>query len=302
MFHDPGLCIKCFKVNTNEKFFINICQTDAIPSPENITEDELNKILNSDEPSSYRIPMSISEPRTTKDKSGNPADACDIAINPEFFRKCEVEIFFRDFLVAVILEGLSEKYNIQIKADNWIVLRNRKFIGQLVPHRVQNRDVKTVYDSYKNPNATQKRMIEELTTGNAKSKKLIEEINPRELKAMKEVKKQYPNSPRTPEEIKQSIAQANSIVPRHKFIGKVRGSDVVEIIAEFFLPKCITAEEIILDIGEDRVLIECMKHGYLFDKFVDYSIDQDNVVAKFNKATKMLNIRMPVAKTEPYSS
>ena len=53
---------------TSQKVFLNICQTDAIPAPADITDSELTDILDSDEPSSFRIPMSLGEGHEEVDK------------------------------------------------------------------------------------------------------------------------------------------------------------------------------------------------------------------------------------------
>lgn len=263
----PGLCIKCYK-NRDEKFFINLCQTDAIPSPEDITEAQLTEILESDTPSSYRIPMSISEPRPTADKSGNQVDVCDIAINPKFFAKCQNAVLFRDFLVVIVLEALDDKYGIHIKPNNWIVLKNRKCIGYLVSHRIQNRDAKAVYESYQNPSLENKKKLNELRAGSSK-KNLIQEITP--------------------------TAKVEKSIPEHKFMIKTDNSSVVnEIFAEFFLPKCFSGNDLTLDIGEDRIILQSAKCGYNFDQFVEYNIDQERITAKFYKKTKMLQVTMPV--------
>lgn len=81
----PGFCVKTFTKPDNRKLFVNVCLTEAIPCPKDISSEELMRILNSDDPSSYRVPMSLGEGRTEPDKSGEPATVYDIAINPEFF-------------------------------------------------------------------------------------------------------------------------------------------------------------------------------------------------------------------------
>ncbi|XP_061394476.1 PIH1 domain-containing protein 1 [Musca vetustissima] len=284
----PGFCIKTFKVNTNEKYFINVCQADEIPPPEDISEAQLTEILNSDEPSSYRIPMSISEPRVTKDKSDNPVDAVDFAINPKFFAKIEKSVLFRDFFLVLIAEALNDKYNVQIKVDKAIILTKRKFIGTLLSHRVRNTDIKTVFNSYKNPTDDDLKKLKTLEN----SKALVQEIDANELKALKkkseELKQEQSNR------IKQEIAQAASITPEYKLRARFKNEEVEEVQAEFYLPKCISSQELTLDIGEDRILLESMKHGYLFDKFVNYRLNQDRAKAIFDKTNKMLQIRIPV--------
>lgn len=291
---NPGLCIKCYKLNSEEKFFINLCQTDGIPPPEDIDENGLTAILESNEPSSYRIPMSISQPRVTKDKSDNPVDVCDIAINPTFFDKCQKELLFRDFLIALVLEALDDKYNIQIKTDNWLILKNRKIMGSLLTHRVQNRDVQNVYQSYKNPS---KRLIQELNDNELNNKQqkqnFIMELNENELNKIKNKTINNENKEILVNKIKESIAISNSVIPDHKLFGVTKGGEKIEeILAEFYLPECLSASELILDIGEDCIYLESMKRGYLFNKFLEYKIDQNKIVANFDKMNKMLKIRM----------
>lgn len=289
----PGFCIKSFKLNTNEKYFINVCQTDEIPAPEDITEEELTAILQSDEPSSFRIPMSISEPRTTKDKSNNPCDACDIAVNPLFFVKLEKSILFRDFFLALIAEALSDKYNVQIKVDKCIILSNRKFIGTLVAHRVRNNDVKTVLETYKNPTEKDKEMLTNLTSKlNGNNKLMVQEISENEVNKMKTKTDEVKET--SSRKIKQEISLAGSTEPEFKLRARLKGQRVDEIQAELYMPKCISSSEIVLHVGEDRILIESMKHGYLFDKFVNYQLDQDRVNAVFDKTNKMLQVRAAV--------
>uniref|UniRef100_A0A1B0AEP0 PIH1 domain-containing protein 1 n=1 Tax=Glossina pallidipes TaxID=7398 RepID=A0A1B0AEP0_GLOPL len=277
-----GFCIKTFKINTNEKYFINVCQTEEIPAPEDVTEDQLTAILNSDEPSSFRIPMSISEPRITKDKSDKPVDAIDIAVNPKFFSKIEKSLLFRDFFLALIAEALNDKYNVQIKVDKAIILNNRKFIGTLVTHRVRNNDIKTVLSSYQNPSNEDIKKLKNLQASNAAHKALIEEIDSKEFNALK----------KKSEEFKQQ--NSTSIMPEYKLRARLRDNQVEEVQAEFYLPKCISSGEITLDIGEDRILLESIQRGYLFDKFVNYQLNQDRARAIFDKTNKMLQLRIPV--------
>lgn len=190
--------------------------------------------------------MSISEPRTTKDKSNNPVDAVDIAINPKFFVKIEKSLLFRDFFLALIAEALSDKYNVQIKINKAIILNNRKFIGTLVSHRVRNNDVKTVLNSYQNPSQEDLEKLKSLESTPKSSKSLVQEIDVNELKALKqktaEVKLQHSvDSAR----IKKEIAQAASTMPDYKLRARIKDEEVEEVQAEFYLPKCVCALQFI---------------------------------------------------------
>lgn len=146
-----GLCVKSFTKPDNKKMFVNICLTDAIPCPRDITNDELMQILSSEDPSSYRVPMSIGEGRTEPDNSGVPATVYDVAINPDFFKKIEKDDLFQTFFLTVVFEGLQDKYQFEIDMQKYTVLKNRKSIGTLQSHRIQIRDIKTTMDATKPP-------------------------------------------------------------------------------------------------------------------------------------------------------
>lgn len=152
-----GFCVKTFTKPDNKKVFVNICLTDAIPCPKDITNDELMVILSSEDPSSYRVPMSIGEGRTELDKSGAPATVYDVAINPNFFNKIEKDDLFQTFFLTVVFEGLQDKYQFEIDSQKYSVLKNRKSIGTLQSHRIQIRDIKTC-------EAETKPLIEEISS------------------------------------------------------------------------------------------------------------------------------------------
>jgi PIH1 N-terminal domain len=63
-----GICLKTRTV-AGEKVFLNLCTSEEIPQTKDVSEIELAQILNSDDPSTYRVPMSLGEGRIEKDKS-----------------------------------------------------------------------------------------------------------------------------------------------------------------------------------------------------------------------------------------
>lgn len=63
-----GICLKTRTVD-GEKVFLNLCTSEEIPQTKDVSEIELAQILNSDDPSTYRVPMSLGEGRIEKDKS-----------------------------------------------------------------------------------------------------------------------------------------------------------------------------------------------------------------------------------------
>lgn len=256
-----GLCLKTFKLLANEKFFINICQSDGIPPPENIDRAQLLEICESEMESSYRVPMSISELRTINEQT-----VCDVAINPLFFEKIRVEELFRDFLITIIFEAMDTKYNVQLDVATKIILKNRTHWGTLVKHRIQKRDVKRVYESYQNQSSDTKALIDGLTNGTNKKSKLIEEVveNPSAVTGI----------------------QKNNITAQEKpKVQPIQYSMVttgIRIFAEFYLPQVKSAKEVELHIGEDRIEVTVPSRGYSMGGCVAETIDVDRITAEFN--------------------
>ncbi|KOB69486.1 PIH1 domain-containing protein 1, partial [Operophtera brumata] len=124
---------------------------NTIPCPRDVTNEQLMKILNSSDPSSYRVPMSIGEGRTESDKSGSPCTVYDVAINSEFFKKVEKDVLFQTFFLTVVFEGLQDKYQCELDVQKSTILKNRKSIGTLQSHRIQIRDIKTTESALKAP-------------------------------------------------------------------------------------------------------------------------------------------------------
>lgn len=214
-----GFCIKGFQVKNEKKIFINICHTDGIPAPVDITEQDLTDILQGDEPHSYKVPMSLSDPRLATDKTGKQETACDIAINSKFFKKIEKVGLFQSFFITLIFEALDNKYDIEISEDNWTILKNRTVFGSLVPHRIQDRDVQKVKEYHGESDIVP---IEKC--GNNK-KVLIEEIPDNS---------EY----KTPND--HASNRKNNTKPEHKLIQETVNGEVIKLIAQFQLPECVS--------------------------------------------------------------
>ena len=67
----PGFVLKT-KTLKGEKVFINICTSEKVPSPRDISEEELAELISSEtaDPTQFRVPMSLGEPHAEVDKSG----------------------------------------------------------------------------------------------------------------------------------------------------------------------------------------------------------------------------------------
>ncbi|XP_033932734.1 PIH1 domain-containing protein 1-like [Pseudochaenichthys georgianus] len=65
----PGLCVKTVTEPDKQKIFVNVCQSPDVPLPPEISRDELGDLLQSEDPSGFRVPMSLGEPHTETDNS-----------------------------------------------------------------------------------------------------------------------------------------------------------------------------------------------------------------------------------------
>ena len=68
------------------------------------------------------------------------------------------------------------------------------------------------------------------------------------------------------------------------------------LVAEIELPGISTQTEIMLDIGEDRLVCETKsnKHKYFMDIFLPYRLNQDECGAQFHREKHLLTVTMPL--------
>ncbi|ENN75877.1 hypothetical protein D910_06202 [Dendroctonus ponderosae] len=253
-----GICVKSKEVGTDVKVFVNICTTDAIPPPKNISESELQEYIDSDDSSEFRVPMSIGEVRTEQDKKGTDVKVVDIAINPGFFTKLQSQKLFNEFFMTVVFQGvLSSKYGLQC-VDNKIVLNNRKAFGTLQVHRIQQREIDEKM-------GIEKPLLPEVIGENGPKKVAIETISSDDISTKQ---------------------------PEHRLYKKKVSPNC--LIGEFKLPEVIAVKDIHLDVGEDRIVLECSERGYFLDVFVPFCIRVEKCTSSFDKALKILTVVMPL--------
>ncbi|XP_067145080.1 PIH1 domain-containing protein 1-like [Centruroides vittatus] len=134
----PGFCIKT-KDDEDGKVFLNVCHSPELPEPREIDEDLLVSILNSDDPTTYRIPMSLGECREDKDKGGQTCSVYDIVINSDYYKKVTNSKVFKQFLITVCLDGIEDKYHISVDKESYVILKNKKYHGSMPVHNIKLR-------------------------------------------------------------------------------------------------------------------------------------------------------------------
>ncbi|KAK8748974.1 hypothetical protein OTU49_015621, partial [Cherax quadricarinatus] len=261
-----GCCVKTHD-NEKKKVFINICTSDAISAPEDITDDELIAILESEAASDFRVPMSIGEPHNEKAKSGEECVAYDVIINPQFFLKMSDNPLFQNFFIIVTLEGLEEKYSVKLDKNGWTVLKNKKYHGSM-----REQTVRTTIPLVQELSGARHWKPEDLPcsssnislVANSTSKPLITELSTKTIASNHE--------------------KADKPTPTflmRKIPGKNGGEN---LIAEVNLPSMVTGKTVSVDIGEDRLVVESPKN--FLDVFLPFSLDNDNAKAYFITSTR----------------
>ncbi|XP_061176430.1 PIH1 domain-containing protein 1-like [Saccostrea echinata] len=256
----PGFCLKTKKEN-GEKVFINVCQAENVPQPKEITEEELLKLLESEDPFGFRVPMSIGEPHAEIDKSGQGCTAYDVVIHPGFMEKMKDSEIFKTFFLSVTLEGLEEKYSIALSRD-WVILKNRKSVGRLQEQNVRTQSKPVIME-----------MGDQSMSGLGKP--LIQEMD-------------------TPKPLSQEELRARGQKPEFRIIQEPPEGHPDFLVAEISLPHVKMANTLTIDVGEDRLVLETRSNKYYLDIYLPYLLIQEDCVAQFNRKTRILTLTLPV--------
>jgi len=278
----PGFCMKTVKVpeGTNpwvnsggwpdgaEKIFLNICYSEKLPDPPDISEEKLVELLQVTEDAEgaegFRVPMSLGEPHAELDKSGKGCTVYDIVISKGFMDKIKEKEVFMSFFMTIALEGIEDKYKINLSRDCKL-LKNKKFMGALPEQNVRT---------------SKKPQIQEV-------RQLMEELKLKDgNKQMEEMQK-----------IKE-IKDEKSLGKEPKFvIFKDPPDDSPKfLVVEIQLPGVISAKSLQLDVNEDTLLLTTRSELYrLHIKYLPYDVVPEDTLAQFNKQTSCLTVTLTVS-------
>ncbi|XP_005094795.1 PIH1 domain-containing protein 1 [Aplysia californica] len=258
----PGMCLKTRTV-AGEKVFINVCHSENVPEPKDLTDDELLQVLDSEDPTQFRIPMSIGEPHAEIDKSGGGCTAYDVIVHPKFMKKIEKSELFKTFFLTIMCEGIEGKYDIQLKRD-WVFLKNRRSVGTLLEQHIRT-----------------------------KSKPVIMEMSGEEGDQLPEIQ---PEKRNLVEELHHHEETLMKTAPEPKFtiLQEPAEGHPEFLVAEIHLPNIKTAQSLTLDIGEDHLVLTTRSHVYHLDIFLPFDLLNEESGAQFDKNSKVLTVTMPV--------
>lgn len=252
----PGFVIKT-KDEKDEKIFLNICSTDELPAPKDISEGELTKLIDDVDAMNFRVPIGLGNPHAEIDKNGKGCTVYDILINTRFFEKIQKSDYFMGFFMTVVYEGLEDKYKMSLSRD-WVRLKNRKSFGQILPQRIR-----------------------------PKSKPIIQEMDsPCSVDTLREVSKKHISY-----ETKSDLCIPE---PSHQIIFEPSVGKVEYLVIEISLPGVKSMLDTTLDVGDDRLILYVQRNKYHLDLKLPHCVDYESGGAQFNRKTKMLTITIPV--------
>ncbi|XP_070166031.1 PIH1 domain-containing protein 1 [Polyergus mexicanus] len=246
----PGICVKT-RTADGKKSFVNICVSDKIPPPEDISDIELFKLLN-DEVPNYVIPMSIYAERMEADKSGIPSATYDVMINEAYFKKCQEKKHFMAFTILVILSGVADKFDKKLDMENYVILKNRTVMGKLQQHTIENRELKKPQDH----------------------KPLIEEIS----------------SSMTPIINTINIQDKNTAKMDYVILKKPLKGPAEHLIVLFDMSRSISVEDVVVLINSDRINVMDKKTYCSYDILLPYTLEANSAKAFLDYSIMILRI------------
>ncbi|XP_067940872.1 PIH1 domain-containing protein 1-like [Watersipora subatra] len=253
----PRFCVKT-RSDGGEKIFLNICTAEHIPAPKDISDNELLKLLNSDDPSQFRVPMSLGEPHAEVDKSGKGCTAYDIAINPSFSDKIDKNNLFMGFFMSVIMEGLDNKYSVKLSRE-WVKLKNKRSMGFLQSQHIRSKSKPFIMEM-DSDNAAQK------TSASSSSHRINSE----------------------------SVSSAKSVEPKYRIIREPITGHPEFLSVEVELPEIRSGKALTLDIGEDCIILDSRSKVYHLSLYLPYNLIQQDCGAQFDKQSRKLTLTLPV--------
>lgn len=250
----PGICIKT-KNDKGIKFFLNLCRVDEIPAPTPMKEDELERMIAEEDYSNlWRVPMSIGAPRKEKDKTGADCYAGDVAINSDWFT------------------------------------------NTMEPSPVFTAFVVTVaIEGLGDKHSDEARLNRDNWTILKNKKYLGDKVPPHSIQ------KRASFGIKPVSESRDSKGSADLSVniglkkrePLYK-IEKNQEKDPTVIKAEVYLPGIYSLNQIGLNIGEDRILLDTKTGNFYLDIYLPVNMNSESCKAWFNKSNNVLHIKAPL--------
>ncbi|KAJ3234225.1 PIH1 domain-containing protein 1 [Chytriomyces hyalinus] len=137
----PGLVIKTHLAKRKEdypegmKVFINLCHSTEIPPPPTMDYEEVSRAMLESDNVSFKVPLSLSAPKTDKDKAGKVCLVFDAACNTSPFQQAQKDGSFHAFMVTLCCEWVEAKHELVLSRD--ISFPKLKSKGEISTHTIR---------------------------------------------------------------------------------------------------------------------------------------------------------------------
>ncbi|XP_043915618.1 PIH1 domain-containing protein 1 [Protopterus annectens] len=184
-----------------------------------------------------------------------------------------------EFFMTIVLEGLENKYNMELSRD-WKMLKNKKFFGSVSEQNIRTKSRPLIQEMDSSPTLSSSSSREKIDSTH---KALISEVVSRENE--KNAKTQNPLI---------SEIQSSAETPEYIIFSEPPDGNPSFLVAEISLPKVTSVRSLLLDLGEDRIVLWARPELYHLDIYIPFDILQEESGAQFNRSTKVLTVTMPI--------
>lgn len=289
------------------KVFINLTHSSIIPEPETWDQSEILKAINGNPETKFCIPLSLSEPRADRDKSGKLCLVFDCCVNSDLITKLMPPVStlqessgdnlkddFKLYITELCMEFVEERYLISLSRKFSYPRMSCK--GTPVSHTFFRTQIENSDNTIKNK---------------INKKSLIEEVNKTENKNNEEEEEDVPiptiDVEAEPEIHEPTVSTEESVKIHEPYVGLKRPNTVYKEerhrhLLEIDLPGVTSAKDIILDVCTSHILVS-IPGKYHFMGRVRNTVILDNVNADFDDTLQKLAVKLPTKRTEmPNSS
>ena len=286
-----SFCVKCKKMGTGEKMFINIC---GAPDAGIATSTSTSK------GQSWNLPHLMGPPHMEQDKSKTPCMTFDVCFHPDTIKKAEENVRFQQLLVTTALETIKE---------------NTKKHGQTVQVEKDYRILKGVKAMGGKPNMLSVKLSEsEEAAGsgassdslNAAAKSLASQHTKQEKnknKKKNKKKKEKEKETKKKEIFKCVVVESGTFDMRNHMERENADSNVhrhrpQKLVVRVTLDGLTSLANVELDVSERAIVLK-VPGKPTFEKRLPYPVNSDKGKAKFNKSTSVLQVTVPVLPPAP---
>ncbi|GIY76881.1 PIH1 domain-containing protein 1 [Caerostris darwini] len=293
----PGFCIKS-RNEQGVKTFINVCRCDTVPKP----DEKLLACRNKEAESPIRFPLGLGLPHQEKDKSGKDCICFDVILNSEFIDTLLKDDAALDYIVALCIDGIRDKYGILINKETCVKL-TKSYHGDAIRRFIKNNDPFSLPSFLKGntPQSSSAPLIQELESSSFEEDAVSTYIEPlAKADLQKPTKSQSPkkSSSSTADDLPLSHQSKSAIIKNLSEEGSVmtavlyKHSSKDEFVLEVVLPYNFVDKNLSVYVSENRIVVLEKIRRYKIEAPLKHPVIKRKCRAQFNEG--ILKVFLPL--------